>query len=151
MGLTRQQKAFAAAYADGLDGVQAARKAGFSPSSGAAYKALQKPEVHAEIARVQNARLFEEILPLAVAAHIKLLSDPATPAGARVQAVKLAYDRTLGSDGAGTTKEPHEMTPEELQRALDDARIRAAALESVKADRANPVIDAEPVKPDIFD
>ena len=94
--------------------------------------ALQRPAVQAEIARQHEEMLFRDILPLAVAAHKRLLTDTRTPAGATVQAIKLAYDRTLGAEGAGQSKEPHEMTPEELAQAI-------AALERVAFERAKPV------------
>jgi hypothetical protein len=107
-------------------------------------KAVMRPPVQAEIARIQTERLFNEVLPLAVQVHIDLLTSPATPAGAKVQAVKLAYDRTLGVEGADKTKQPHEMTPDELAKALAEAKLKAAALESVQADRARPVLEHEP-------
>lgn len=103
--------------------------------------ALARPAVQAEIARKQKELLFSEILPLAVAAHKRILTDAKAPAGAVVQAVKLAYDRTLGSDEAGSSKEPHEMTPEELAQAI-------ATLERVASERAKQIdaeiIDVEP-------
>ena len=109
--------------------------------------ALTRPAVQAEIARQHEEMLFRDILPLAVAAHKRLLTDTRTPAGATVQAIKLAYDRTLGAEGAGQSKEPHEMTPEELAQAI-------AALERVAFDRAKTVapdqLDDGP-DPGIFD
>lgn len=148
--LTRAQKQFAVAYAATGALAASAKKAGYAHHTGGIH-ALENPAVRAEIARIQTERLFNEVLPLAVQTHIDLLTNPATPAGARVQAVKLAYDRTLGGDGATADKQPHEMTPQELQKALDDARLKAAALESVKADRARPVIDDQAEKGDIFE
>jgi len=105
-------------------------------------QAIARPAVQAEIARQHQEMLFTELLPLAVAAHKRILSDPRSPAGAVVQAVKLAYDRTLGADEANRTKEPHEMTPEELATAI-------GTLERVAAERAKPVQQLEPEK-DIF-
>lgn len=113
----------------------AAKKSGLSISG--VRQALQRPAVQAEIARQTQEKLFSDILPLAVAAHKRLLSDPRTPAGAVVQAVKLAYDRTLGAEGAERAKEPHEMTPEELAQAI-------STLERVAAERAKPV-DVQPI------
>lgn len=146
MGLTRRERTFAAAFAATGSTVEAAKKAGYSPTSGAATKALARPDVQAEVARAQMERLFSEVLPLAVQVHIDLLSSPTTPAGAKVQAVKLAYDRTLGVEGADKAKQPHEMTPEELAKALAEAKLTAAALESVQADRARPVLEHEPAE-----
>lgn len=126
------------AYAATGDKHFAAFKAGVSQSSNAVGKALQRPAVQAEVAQQQQIRLFNEVLPMAVAVHLRLLGDPKTPPGALVQAVKLAYDRTLGSEDATKQKEPHEMTPEELATAI-------ATLQRVKSERATTVIDAEPI------
>lgn len=140
--LTRRQRAFAQAFASTGHAAEAAAKAGFAGRQGGS-EALAKPHVQAEIARIQTERLFNEVLPLAVQVHIDLLTSPTTPAGAKVQAVKLAYDRTLGVEGADKTKQPHEMTPDELAKALAEAKLKAAALESVQADRARPIVELE--------
>lgn len=108
------------------------------------HATINRPAVQAEIARQHNEMLFNDILPLAVAAHKRLLSDPRTPAGATVQAIKLAYDRTLGSEEGAKTKEAHEMTPQELAEAI-------ATLSRIASDRARPVIDAEPSTPEPMD
>lgn len=151
--LTRKERQFAKAFVQAGSVTEAAARAGYANHTGG-VKALARPDVHAEIARIQTERLFNEVLPLAIQVHIDLLASPTTPAGAKVQAVKLAYDRTLGGEASATDKQPHEMTPQELQKALDDARLKAAALESVKADRAKPVVDVtpdpEPEEGDIF-
>lgn len=108
-------------------------------------KAASRPAVQAEIVRIQQELLFSELLPLAVQVHKELLLSDRTPAGAKVQAVKLAYDRTIGADGAGQAKEPHEMTPEEIAKAI-------AELERVAFARAKPVaIEAKPAESDVFD
>ena len=140
--LTRKQSIFAQRMAQGQPVSEASKMAGYSNHVGGVL-AVQTPHVQAEIARIQTERLFNEVLPLAIQVHIDVLTNPATPAGARVQAVKLAYDRTRAGDATNATKEPHEMTADELARAIDDARLRAAALESVKADRAKPVIEGD--------
>lgn len=142
--MTPQERAFAGAMAATGEPQLAAHKAGYR-GSGSASLALQRPAVQAEIARLQTERLFNEVLPLAVKVHLQILEDPKTPAGARVQAVKLAYDRTLGTDSAGGGKDPHEMSPDELAKAIAEAKLRAAALEHAKADRARPIVDLEAV------
>jgi hypothetical protein len=56
-----------------------------------------------------------------------------------------AHDRTLGEAGA-RSKEPHEMTPEELAEAI-------ATLSRIASERATPVIEigAEVDDASIFD
>ena len=139
---TRQERKFAENYAMTGDVGYSAAKAGYKQYQGGS-QALQRPAVQDEIRRIQMAKLFNEVLPLAVQEHIKLLEDPKTPAGAKVQAVKLAYDRTLGSQEGAHSKAPHEMSTEELQAELAASKLRLAALESAKADQARPIIEAK--------
>lgn len=137
--LNVQQKAFATHYAVTGDAIYSATKAGYSKSPAPrASQNLALPSVQAEIARQQTARLFSEALPAAVQCLVSIIGSDKAPAGARVQAAKVVLDRTLGADGAGRDKEPHEMTPEELARAI-------ATLERVASDRARPIIDAKPI------
>jgi phage terminase small subunit len=150
--LTRMEKKFAATYADTGNGVYSAAKAGYVQPETRGAEALQRPGMKEEIRRIQVERLFQEVLPLAVKVHLAILADDKTPAGARVQAVKLAYDRTLGDASTAESKQAHEMSPDELAKAIADAKLRAAALEHVAADRAKPIIEHEPdVKPSMFD
>lgn len=141
------ERTFAKYAARTGDNVYAATKAGYvQPGTMGAIQA-HKPAVQAEIARQQLEILWGEGLPLAVSTHLALLRNESTPAGARVQAAKLMYDLTINKrDGAGSDKAPHEMTPEELAKAIADAKLRAAALEHVKADRANPIIEGEAIE-----
>lgn len=144
MAITEKMGQYAQLRAAGLTTAQAAAQTGLSRTS--AWRNEQSGPVQAEIARLQAKRLFDEALPLAVDCIVGLLRDPKAPAGARVQAAKLTFDRTLGdTDAQG--REPHEMTGEELARAI-------AELEAVAAGRArditseSDVIDAE--TPDLF-
>jgi phage terminase small subunit len=144
-GLSHQERQFAEARVNGALPSHAARAAGYkSPRS--ITQLEQRPLVIAEIARLQQDRLFNEVLPLAVQVHLDLLLNPHVPPGAKVAAVKLAYDRTMGTLGPdGREKPPHEMTAEELI-----ARIEA--LKDIKVSRAKPVeieAEAEPVSDDI--
>lgn len=140
--LTPHERKFAEAYAMTGSQKYAATQAGYKGHTGA-VGALQRPAIQEEIRRVQMERLFQDVLPLAVQQHLALLEDPKTPAGAKVQAIKLAYDRTLGSQEGAESKAPHEMSADEIQRELTASKLRLAALESAKADMAKPVIDAK--------
>ena len=80
---------------------------------------MARPAIRAEVLRKAEELLFSELLPLALAAHKQLLTDKAVPAGARLGAVKLTYDRTMGAESSETDdKEPSEMTAGELQRSI---------------------------------
>lgn len=135
---TPQERKFIERYALHGDAQKASIESGYRQAS-TGYKVLQRPAVNAEIVKAQQERLNNHLLPLAINALERLLTDKKTPAGAVVQASKLVLDKTLGGDNP-EGKAPHEMTGDELQRALDRLRQEAAA-------RAKPVIDAQPAQP----
>lgn len=136
-----QEKAFVTAYAMTGDKAGAARAAGYSQPSRDAGRVLARPEIHAEIARIQTQRLFEEALPAAVNCLVSIITSDKAPAGARVQAAKVVMDRTIGAGDVANGKQAHEMTGEELARAI-------AELERIASDRAK-VVNADPA-PDIM-
>ena len=115
-----------------------AEKAGYKAPDVSACQLMQREGIRKDVLAVQLERMNNTLLPLAVAAIERLLTDKKTPAGAVVQAAKLVMDRTLGSDDANT-KAPHEMTGEELARQLDRLRQEAAA-------RSKPVIDGQVIE-----
>lgn len=142
--LTGQERKVAEVYAVTGDQGYSAHKAGLTQPG--ASKALSRPAVQAEVARLQVERLFVEALPAAVTCLVSLIKNEKAPAGARVQAAKVVMDRTIGAGDAGASKEAHEMTGEELARAIDE-------LTRVAAERARPVnqIEDKTIEPGIFD
>ena len=100
-------------------------------------RALARPAIQAEIARIQTEKLFTEALPAAVQCLVSIIRNDKAPSGARVQAAKVVLDRTLGSDEAARAKEPSEMSPDELAREIDK-------LTRIASDRAKVVIDVGP-------
>lgn len=108
--------------------------------------ALQRPAVQAEIVKEQTRILYQEILPLAVGRLKRILEDDKIRPADHNQAIKIALSHTLGGAGGSDARDPHEMSADELAKALNEAKLRAAALESVKADRAKPVIDGETIE-----
>lgn len=140
---TPQQQVFVADYVAHGDAQRAAAAAGYSQPRSQGYQALAKPAIAAEVARLQLERISNELLPLAVDVHMELLTNQATPAGAKVQAVKLAYDRAFGSQDAAGGKEAHEMTGAELASEIEKLKRRAA-------DLAKPVLEHEPSPGDVF-
>lgn len=153
--MTAQEKAFSAHYAATGDLKYSATKAGYGAPSQRGNELMKRPAVLAEITRQQTERLFSEALPAAVQCLISIATNSAAPAGARVQASKVILDRTLGSEDGGKTKDPHEMTADEIAEAI-------AKLERVASERARPIvdrstidespatIDESPASPDIF-
>ena len=132
--LTPKERAFSRVLADTQNVSYAAHKAGLKGKF-AGSEVLARPAVKAEVARIQQERLFSEALPLAVNTVVSILKSETSPAGARVQAAKLVFDRTLGTDEAGKQKEPHELTAEELQAKIDE-------LKHLAAERARVVLEA---------
>lgn len=147
-GLTDKEIAFAKGVAGGSSRFDAAKAAKYSHPGVEAYRLMLKPDVIGEIARVHRLRIATEVLPLAVETHLMLLRSPATPAAARVAAVKLAYEHGLG-DYAAEDKDPCEMTADELARAIQRLQLEAS-------DRAVPIVEGEakealdPAKPSGF-
>lgn len=143
--LGKQERAFAAAYAETGNTQFSSMQAKYAHGSVSGSRTLARPAVQAEIARIQTERLFNEVLPAAINCLREIIINPKAPAGARVQAAKVVMDRTLGQDDAQQGKEPHEMTGEELARAI-------AELEAVAAGRAR-VVNPEPAEigPEIGD
>lgn len=129
---TRQERAFADAFATTGDRAYSASKAGLVQPATAASKMLARDAVQAEIVRIQTQRLVEDALPAAINCLISIITSDKAPAGARVQAAKVVMDRTLGVDDARQGKEPHEMSGEELARAIGE-------LERIASERAKPV------------
>lgn len=132
--MTRQERIAAQVFAATGNVTKAGEAAGYAFPQPAASRALARPQVAAEVERIQRERLTNEILPLAVEVHARLLHDKRTAGGVLVQAVKLAYDRTLGTE-TGEGKEPHEMTADEIATALQ-------ALKREASNRAKPVIES---------
>ena len=136
--LTPQERIFAKAVADTGDKVYAAKEAGYrGPARVTAQKATSRPAVQAEIVRASLDRLHSEALPMAVGTLIAIMSDAKMPAGARVQAAKLVFDRTLGSQDAGDVKQDHELTANEIARRID-------ALSRIAMERARDVTPEAP-------
>ena len=130
--LTNQEKAYSRAFAASGDKAISGMAARYARPLEAAERNMRKPAVLAEIAKEQTARLFNEALPAAVNCLVEIITNSKAPAGARVQASKVVMDRTLGEAGAAQSKEPHEMSAEELAKAIDE-------LERVASARAKPV------------
>lgn len=135
---TPNEMAFAAHYASTGDRDYAAAKAGYAHPPSGASRALARPAVQAEIARVQMERLFTEALPAAVTCLVGLIQNDKAPAGARVQAAKVVMDRTLGAQEAMGGREPHEMNGDELARAIEElTRLAAEKAVPVQASRVD--------------
>lgn len=104
---------------------------------------MRKAHIIAEVRRQEELRLNLEALPAAVSLLTRAVTDDTFPANARVSAAKIIMDRTIGKEDAAAGKEPHEMTAEELQRAIEQ-------LEREAGNRAK-VINPDARKDDVFE
>jgi hypothetical protein len=123
--------------------VYAATKAGLSHPETQGTRLMSRPAIKNAVLAEAEKILRDELLPLALATHKRLLTDKATPAGAALGATKLAYDRTLGVDEGKAEKEPSEMTYDELQASIDRLRQAQDAM-------AESAVDVTP-DPGVFD
>lgn len=134
--LTRQELLFAKKYAEDGNQEKAAKAVGYKSASSSGSQLMQRPAVQQAIVAEQTAYLTNTLLPLAVKRLESLIINPATPANAALGAAKFVVERSLGDGKGQEGKEPHEMTGDELQGAID--RLRREASE-----RATPVIDGK--------
>ena len=145
--LTVKERAFSAFMARTGDATYSAEKAGYAAPAVRGSELKRRPAVQAETARLYRQKMFDEGLPAAYQAHIEILMDAKTPAGARAVAVKEMYAQTLGhlADEAAD-KDPSEMT-------LDEIIKRSEALQRERANRALDVTPEpeEPQESSVFD
>lgn len=131
--ITRAQRTFAEVTARTGDAAYAAARAGYSKTVVLqSSRLLHKPEIAAEIVRVQAEILTRDVLPAAIQCLHSIIVNERAPPGARVQAAKVVLDRAFGGESAGPPVEPHEMTPGRLAEEIDK-------LTRLAADRAAPV------------
>jgi phage terminase small subunit len=131
-----QEQRFIGLYVESGNGAYAAEKAGYSQAAAAATKNLQKPAVVAEVQKLQRERLVNEALPLAINRLIGQLQDKNVVGAPLNKAIELTlkYGGAVADEAQG--KEPHEMSGEELARAIDT--LERAAMAKAKPVEAVP-------------
>lgn len=135
--MTAQERKFSQVYADTGSVGYAAEKAGYAFPHVSGSKALARPAVQESIKRQQLARLNNELLPLALDTIETIMRNDKATDSNKLTAAGLVMKYSVGQGEGSEAKEPHEMTADEIQQQIE--RLRAAA-----ADRARPVIEAEP-------
>lgn len=136
--LTGSEVAFVAAYAESGNLGFAGHKAGYGGVNSAS-QALARPAVQDAIRREQIARLNNELLPLAIATLVEVMTSKTATERGKLTATALVLKHTVGAAVDATEgKEPHEMSAHELQQRIEALRREAA-------DRAKPVtLDVDP-------
>lgn len=141
--LTAKETVFVDAMARTGDKAYSRKEAGYTHAQ-TVDRMMRKQHIVAEIRRREQDRLFQEGLPAAVQCVVEIVRNSSYAPGARVQAAKVIFDRTLGTTDGEQGKELHEMTAEELATAIEKLEREA----STRAKTINP----EPVnEPDVFE
>lgn len=124
-----RQKAFVQAFVETGNATKAAEMAGYAArhAQSIGSRLASRPDIARQIRVQQMAFAQAYLVPAANQAILTILKDSKAPAGARVQAARLAYEAggVMPEKGEeGGAKELHEMTAEELRAALD--KVEAA-------------------------
>lgn len=121
-------------YAMTNDAAYAASKAGYGTPAARASQNLAKPAIQAEITAARH-RLHTEGFAIGVGVLIDLATSDKTPANVRRSAASDLVK--YGKDEADSaSKDPHEMTGNELQEAI-------AKLTREASERSRPVLQLE--------
>jgi hypothetical protein len=121
-------------------------RAGYKQPNVAATANMANPALVENVRRAEQAKMTNELLPRAVSLLARML-DPAQVYSERTRlvAAQTVLKYTLGDKEGAEQKEPHEMTPGELQAQIDKLRDAMAA-------KAKPIIDASTIaQPSVFD
>ena len=143
--LNPMQRRFAKHYAATGNAEFAATKAGYSVPHVSASQLTRNDRVM-QLTREEIRKFLREDAPaIAVGTMVEIATDPKQPPGARVNAAdRLGRWSGVSLEDANLVKDPGEMTGDELDRALAIMTRQRDAMERVKADRAKPIIEAEP-------
>lgn len=134
--MTSQERKFAEVFAETGSTTYAAEKARYAFPEVQGARVLGRPAVQESVKRQQMARLNNELLPLALDTISTILKNEKATDSNKLTAAGLVMKYSVGQEGAGEAKEPHEMTADELAQRIQALRREAA-------DRAKPVIEAE--------
>jgi len=144
--LTPREAAFVGHMAASGDPTYSAKMAGYQTPAVDGWKKSQSPIIAAATRKAQLVRINNDLLPKALDLIERVIMDDKEATRNRLAAAQIVVKYSLGGKDDGETKEPHEMTPEELQARIDTLR-------RAQADKAKPVIEHEPEPPEsgVFD
>jgi hypothetical protein len=120
---SEKQAAFVAAYAvTGVNGVQAAKLAGYSSPGSDAYRLLSLPHVRAAIRAQRETAIHGDLAKMALETLAQLMTSETTPAAVRLGASRTALEMAghLGKapELSANEKNISEMSVAELQRFI---------------------------------
>lgn len=136
--LTPMEGIFAKHLGETGDATYAATKAGYSQPVVVGSQKRQDPRIQAASRASARDRLRSEGAEVGVRVLIEIASDVKQPAGARVQAAdKLVRHSGISAEGSDGL-EPHEMTAEQIARAIEElTRAAASGAKPVNARRVD--------------
>lgn len=142
---TRQQRQFAAVYAETGSARYSAAAAGYSLPDTNHPRIMANPVVQQTVRQIQERRILNDLMPKALDLLERAIGDETWKPEVRIKAaaeVRQWYGQVTG--GAGQDKAPEDMSPDELAARIATLRARQAQL----AEGAK-VIEHEP-EPDVF-
>lgn len=142
--MTPQEAAFVGHMAVTGDATYSAKMAGYSAPAVDGWRKMNNPVLAEATRKAQITRLNNDLLPKSLDLLEKVLLDEKEATRNRITAAQTVLKYSLGQAEGADAKEPHEMTPAELQARIDTLR-------RAMADRARPVIDHDPPAPDVFE
>lgn len=137
---TVQEATFIGFAAKTGDAVYAARMAGYADPVKRAYDKTHDPAVMEAVRKAQVTRLNNDLLPKSLDLLEKVILDDKEATRNRITAAQTVLKYSLGQSEGADSKEPHEMTPQELQSRID-------ALRKAMSDKAVQVIEGKASEP----
>ena len=107
-------------------------------------RAIGKPHVLNEIARLELERLVTEGVPAAISCLVEIASNKRAPAGARVQASKVILDRAFAGDDATNERPLHEWTAAQISERIEQFERRALAARNITPEPEIQAVDVDP-------
>lgn len=137
--LTAKEALFVGHMAASGNAQYAAKMAGYSQPAVEGWKKSQDPVIAEATRKAQVVRLNNDLLPKSLDLLEKVILDDKEATRNRITAAQTVLKYSLGQSEGADSKEPHEMTPQELQARIDSLR-------RAMADKARPVIEGQAVE-----
>lgn len=156
--LSEKQRIFADAVVNGLSRTDACKLAGYSDFQREGTRLMGLAHVRGYVWQ-EREKLFQgDLATIATNTIRELMTDVECPAHVRFQAAKLSLAIAGHVDKSGKagkdkdSKEPHEMTPDELDAFIEESRNTIALMEvevrSVPDDTADETAQADDLQPE---
>lgn len=137
--LTAQEAQFIGYLAATDDPTYAAKMARYSQPQAQGWQKSHNPAIVEATRKAQITRLNNDLLPKSLDLLEKVILDDKEATRNRITAAQTVLKYSLGQSEGADSKEPHEMTPQELQARIDSLR-------RAMADKARPVIEGQAVE-----